>query len=286
MAFNLLAYAAAAQGINAALTALPSISDQTLRQNGNGYIVPLLNKIPFVFAFGPSMTRAQLRSTTLAQLAYQEIEPIQIVFPGADQLPSVANFAGGPCLLSPAEELDVFITNTAADGEYVLVWLSDGDLVPLPTFTPGAPSSGPAPSVGASGLVDIRTGQPFSVRATGATTLAVAGWSLVTLTMDQNLIPGHYQLIGGRARSANIVGWRVQLPGFAWRPGSFGNRGTLGTVSTTPDWPWQRYGGWGVWGEFDSIQLPAIEVISGVADTVEQFVLDLIRTGPITSLPH
>src|SRR5258708_27748450 len=124
MAFTVVAYAAAAQGINATLTALPSIADQSLRQNGNGYIVPLLNKIPFVFAFGPTMTRAQIRSTTLAQLAYQEIEPVQQAFPGASQFPSVANFVGGPCILSPSEELDVLITNTAADGEDVLVWLA------------------------------------------------------------------------------------------------------------------------------------------------------------------
>jgi hypothetical protein len=285
MSFTVVAYAAAAQGINATLTALPSISDQSLRQNGNGYIVPLLNKIPFVFAFGPTMTRAQIRSTTLAQLAYQEIEPVQQAFPGASQFPSVANFVGGPCILSPSEELDVLITNTAADGEYVLVWLADGDLVPLPTFTPGAAGGAAAASVGTSGLVDIRTGQPFSVRATGATTLVIAAWALCTLTLDQNLIPGHYQLIGARGRSANIVGFRVQLPGYAWRPGGFGNRGAA-AVPLTPDWPWQRYGGWGVWGEFDSIQLPAIEVLSNVADTTQQFTLDLIRVGPITSLQH
>jgi hypothetical protein len=286
MAYTLLAYAAAAQGISATLAALPSISDQSLRQNGNGYIVPLLTRIPFVFAFGPTMTRAQIKSTTLAQLALQEIEPINIAFPAASQWPSFANMVGAPLQLSPSEELDVLITNTAADGEYVLVWLSDGPLVPLPFFYGAVGPAGAGAAPGASGLADIRTGQPFSVRATAATTLVIASWALATLTMDQNLIPGHYQLIGARARSANIIGFRVQFPGYAWRPGGLGNRGTAGIVSTTPDIPQQRMGGWGVWGEFDSIQLPAIEVISNVADTVEQFVLDLIRVGPITSLPH
>ena len=278
--FTTVAFANAAQGINAALTALASVSDASLRQNGSGYIVPMLSRIPMIFAFGPTMTRAQISSTTLSQLAKQEVEPVNNTFPGSGAATSYGHYFGDPLQLSPFEELDCSITNTAADGEYVIVWLSDGPLLPAAYFGPAAGQSIATPAQGPGATPTLLTGQMFSVRATGATTLAVAGWTLCTLTMDQNLFPGHYQIIGARARSTNIVAFRFVVPGYAWRPGGIGNRSIA-----MPDLDEQRFGGWGIWAEFDSIQLPAIECLAQVADTSEIFLLDLVRTGPIASTP-
>lgn len=278
--FTTVAFAASAQGINASLTALPSIADASLRQNQNGYIVPMLSRVPMVFPFGPSMTRAQLSSVTLQQLAKQEVEPVNNTFPGSGAATAYGHYFGNPLQLTPFEELDCNITNTAADGEYVIVWLSDGPLLPSPYFGPAGGQGVSSPSNPGGNTPTILTGQMFTVRATGATTLTVAGWTLCTLTMDQNLFPGHYQIIGARARSTNIVAFRFVIPGYAWRPGGIGNRSIA-----MPDLDEQRYGGWGVWGEFDSIQLPAIECLAQVADTSETFALDLVRTGPVGSTP-
>ena len=278
--FHTVAYAASAQGINATLTALPSITDQALRTTGNGYVVPSLNHVPLIVAFGPSMTRAQISSVTLQQLAKQELKPLMTTFPTAGLATTPVELYGNPLDLTPFEELDVNITNTASDGEYVIVWLSDGPLNPLP-FSPAF--SGPYPAQqapGPGGTPTILTGQPFTLRATAAVTLTVAGWTLCQLTMDQNLFPGHYQIIGLEALSANIVAARFVAPGNAWRPGGIGRR-----VVSAPSMNRQRMGGWGVWAEFDSIQLPAIEVLAQVADTSETFDLDLIRTGPVSSQP-
>jgi hypothetical protein len=280
MAFTTIAYASTAAGINAALTALPSIPDQSLRQNVNGYIVPNLSRVPFMYARGASMTRAQLSSVTLQQLAKHEIRPIANAQPTGNQVPTGVPLYGDPLQLSPFEELDVNITNTASDAEFVLVWLSDGPLLPAPFFGAAAGQAVQAPAPGPGGSPQLLTGQGFSVKASSAVTTVAAAWTLCTLTMDQNLPPGHYQILGLRYEGATAECGRMVIPGYAWRPGGIGLFNPL-----VNDWDRQRYGGWGVWGEFDSIQLPAIEVLTSGADTSQIFTLDLVRTGPVGAMP-
>ena len=147
---------------------------------------------------------------------------------------------------------EILSNPAAAQRQWLVLWLADGP---------------PAPA----------TGRVFTVRATGATTLVLDQWTLVPLTLIENLPRGRYALVGMRARSAGAVAARVVGIGWRWRPGVLGcdAQGDL-------DHPMFRMGGLGVFGEFEDTDLPQIEFLSTVADTAEDVYLDLIqlRAGP------
>ena len=121
----------------------------------------------------------------------------------------------------------------------------------------------------------VTAGRQFTLRATGTTTLVDIAWTDVGLTLDENLPPGNYQVVGLRPESAGCVAGRV-----VFRTGSQDRPGALGTDSIL-DIQHQmfRHGQLGVWGEFPFTQIPGIEFLSVIADTAETVHLDLIRTG-------
>ena len=115
----------------------------------------------------------------------------------------------------------------------------------------------------------------FAVRGTGATTVVARAWSEVSLTLDDNLLPGDYQVIGARFEGATCIAGRVIFrTGDQWRPGALGNDDEVSL-----DHPMFRHGGLGIWGNFPFTQLPAMEYLCDVADTAQITFLDLVKVG-------
>lgn len=234
-----------------ALTAITPIPDPTLRVTGNDFLVPpQLPNIVLAAAMINSATatlRAEIQSPSLRATLNFDISPINngLVF---GSLPRLNRLWNTPLPLVGGEPLDVFVQNGANVMNRAFLTLSDG----------------PTQAVG---------GKIYTVRATGAATLATASWVNTTLTFGQTLPYGTYNMVGFRAWSANMVFARVFFVGYPWRPGA-----PALNAEDNNEWTDFRFGNVGVWGQFVNTVPPTIDCM-GVTDTAQNFFLDLIKVA-------
>ena len=237
---------------------LTALVDQRLFTQGDDLRVPPLNMVIAAAggADGVVAPRLRLDSPTLDAMVRYEISPLNSQNAAAvepDNPQAMDDLRMAPLLLGVDEILQVQLLSNpaAAQDQWALIWFAD--IVPQP----------------------VSGGRPFTVRATGTTTLTVNVWSTVDITLDENIPPGNYQVIGIRPDSLGCVAGRLIFrTGDFWRPGALGVDAALDLQH-----PMFRHGAMGVLGEFPFTQLPAIEFLSVVADTVETVHLDLIRIG-------
>lgn len=237
---------------------LAALADQRLFTQGDDLRVPPLNMVVAAAGGADAVVQPRLRldSPTLDQMVRYEISPLNSQDAAAvepDSPQKMDDLRRAPLLLGVDEILQVqLLSNPAAvQDQWALLWFADQ--VPQP----------------------VSGGRPFTVRATGTVTLTVNVWSTVDITLDENIPPGNYQVIGLRPESLGCVAGRLIFrTGDFWRPGALG-------VDTVIDIQHSmfRHGEMGVLGEFPFTQLPAIEFLSVIADTVETVHLDLIRIG-------
>lgn len=234
---------------SAAMINLAAIPDPSMRIEGNNVIVPAsVNAIVGCWANGVNLDRAQLQSPSLRRILNYEISPVAISASNPAPFP-IIDKRMTPIILDPDEPLSCVAAESGvgATRQNVFVCL-------------------------APGAVEIPTGDVRSVRVTASTTLGTFGWTNGSLTFDQSLPAGRYQLVGGRFRSAGLLAWRAVFVGGIWRPGAPGF-----ATDALVDPEMFRMGRMGVWGEFDHNLPPTIDFFSTSADTSEVGVLDLIK---------
>jgi hypothetical protein len=248
--FTLVAYSSAAPGINAALTALAAVPDPHVRVVGNDIIVP--GDFKFYWGgtgIGPTMTRAQMSSPSLRRTFLPEIAPIDIgaALPASPR--KIILRDDDPLPLDTGEALDAFITNTASDRETVLAFL------------------GPGPS-------KIDTRPSYTMRVTATPTAVAGAWTNGSITFDQALPAGNYDLVGARFRSTNLIAFRFVFVSGTYRPGAIGYAST-----TSLDYDKFRDGNLGIWGQFKHNTPPTVDFLANAADASFTGELDLVYTG-------
>jgi hypothetical protein len=235
-----------------ALTKIAAVADQAIRTDGDDLVVPagipnLLAEAALSAQTGPSY--AQASSPSLRQLANQDIDPIVagVVFGGN---PAVQGHLMNPRMLKANESVNFLIAATggSAAANYGLLWLGDGAITKV-------------------------TGNMFSIRATGTAALSAGVWVNTSITFEETLPAGTYNVVGLRAVGAHLVAARLSLVGGAFRPG-------VPAVNAVGDreYPFGRYGSMGSFGVFDVNQPPTIDCL-GVTDTTQVFMLDLVKTS-------
>jgi hypothetical protein len=244
--------AAFGQSVDLAATVkqLNAVQDQVLTTSGAAIRVP--TAAPFLVGYGAlcgntTPISAQIQSPTLREVVQIDVEPLVGALVFANPPPGFLN-QDAPVQLTPNEDLNFAMkaTGGAATQNYGLVWLSDGPLQPV-------------------------KGQIFAVAATAAIALAADVWVNGNLTFGQTLPAGRYQVVGMRARGANLVAARLVFVGGTLRPGVAAVT-ALGNI----DAPEFRDGRAGVFGEFDNTTPPTLDAL-GVTDTAQSLVLDLIK---------
>lgn len=241
----------------AAFANLAALVDDRLFTQGDDIRVPDLNRVILAAGGADAIAepRMRLTSPTLDELTRYEISPLNsqdAAHVEPDSPPKIDDLRGNPLLLGVDEILQCELNNNpaAVQEQWCLLWFAD---------------QAPAP---------VQAGRPFTVRGTGTTTLVDLAWTPVNITLDDNLTPGNYQIIGLRPESLGCVAARViNRLGDNNRPGALG-MDTIRDIGS----PIFRHGALGVWATFPFTQLPAFEFFAVIADTVETIHLDLIRT--------
>jgi hypothetical protein len=103
-------------------------------------------------------------------------------------------------------------------------------------------------------------GEIHQVHFTCAPTLAAGTWEFSHIDIPEALPVGRYQVVGARVESPTSIAFRFVPHTSGNRPG-----GMCVPSNAFIEDPLQRKGGLGVWFEFDSVQLPGIEVIDSAA---------------------
>ena len=229
------------------LYAINAVADPHLRVSDDDIWVPsALPMLAGCIFMGINLTEARMESPTLRTLTPIDIVPFELAaIPSSD--PKAVLQPGAPKTVGATEALNAKITATAANKLTVLAFLCDGPLAPV-------------------------TGEIFTVKCTTTITLTAYAWTNAALTFAQSLPSGRYQIVGMRAKSANLIAARLVISGFAWRPGCIGCQ-AFNHIERVE----LRHGRMGVWGEFDHDVPPTVDFLSAAADTNPEVWLDLIK---------
>jgi hypothetical protein len=246
---HLAAWEQSVQIVNV-LQPINAVQDPVITTSGADVRVPngLANVIGLAALINDATAvRAQLTSPSLRATMPVDLEPI-IVGKVFGSLPEALIHGDSPIPVMADESLNFQCqSNAAAPVLHTgLVWMSDGAV---------QPAKGPI----------------FTVRATAACALTAATWINGNLTFGTVLPAGSYQVVGMRARGANLRAARLVFIGGTFRPGVAAVN-ALGNVD-----PWYfRSGGMGVFGQFDNTTPPTVDCL-GDTDTTQVFEFDLIK---------
>lgn len=245
--FTIVGYSQS-QDTGGVLTAVDALLDPHVRVQGKDVIVPSLNKLIGAFVTGANAQGAQFQSPTLRRFVNLDLYPFNQVADTGSPFAFIDR-SEQPIELTVDEALNAYYAESAAGAErcYIAALLGDGDH-------------------------RIPSGEIFTVRASGTTTLVANAWTNVPLTFTQVLPAGRYACVGAQAYTANGVFFRFYPNAFEWRPGYLTNGfGFAGMGSR------QRYGGLGVWFEFNHNTPPTCDFLANGASTSENVWLDLIK---------
>jgi len=233
-------------------TAIAGVLDGILtRSAGNAFIAPGGATLAASIGGGVNASRQRINTPAARQTALPQIAPLGtgVTATNPQNLAYWGQFGIKP---ADADEVSVEATHTdaAPQIQWNLMWWMFGRKQPQPGMT-------------------------YRTRFTGAIAGVVGSWALGALAFDQTLPSGIYEIQGMDIFGANLLGARLVFPGGSWRPGVLAHN----TLSTVPR-PEFTDGSFGAFGQFDSVNVPQLEIYVEAANTAQEGFLDLVRVGP------
>jgi hypothetical protein len=240
---------------------LAAIADSQLTVNSPRITVPSLNQVVLAAAGAENTVAplARLVAPSIKARLRHHLSPVNVAAAAAVLPMSPARLVDlrdDPIVLVPSEQLtaELFSNPAAVQIQWVLVWFADAKPAPI-------------------------TGAIVTARATVANALVAGAWSLNTLTFDEQIERGRYQVVGFRPMSTTLIAARLLIPGQAYRPGALG-AANISDVSSDIF----RHGNLGALGEFEDVDNLQVESLAAAADAaaVQQYLVDLVqlRAGP------
>lgn len=245
--FHLLAYAASIAQTN--FVDIAAISDQIITIQ-NGHFLPPKNMRLLAAAFlSATANRARIVSPKIRQVTTSDlIRPVNVGALPVDRH-KLADFRNNPFLIMGLEELEVDGLQTSAGNEdaAAFLWLTEG-LVPPPA------------------------GDVYTFRGTSTTAAVANTWTDITVTWNDILPTGRYAVVGMECQATNQRAARLILPNQFYRPGCL----AIAAIGDKSDDMFMK-GGLGKWGEFESTDMPRVQVFNNGTDNAHVVMLDLVR---------
>jgi hypothetical protein len=218
----------------------------------NSHFFPSVNWQLLALYFGAATpTRARIVTPTFRQVTTPFVRPMNTdIVPG--NLPGIADYRNNPLTLRPLEEIQLLGTQTTGGAAVVagVGWVTKTGIQPVPT------------------------GDIFTMRGTGATTVVAGSWTQVTVTWADTLPNGRYAIVGGVFQGTTCIAGRFILENQVERPGGLGVSAL--DLNTSPIF---AKGNLGIWGTFDGNRMPNLEVLCNAADTAQELYMDIIKVG-------
>lgn len=253
--------AAAAQTLADAITPVP---DQFYRVNGD-YLypqkyAPYLGGVFFSGVSTPAVCQVYQPKIT-PNNAYQFIKSVLVG--AANAHPGFTDLSKRPLKLMEDEQLAVRAINATAEANLIALFLTAGRISQA--------------ALDAVSPTHMLTGYTATNCVAGAWTNAVMVW-------DQALPKGEYCVVGMKASLAGAGNGVVRLvfPENSWHPGVLANISTVLTLNTAgPSGSPEPFEHWPLMPElkFSNVNLPGIQMLSGIVDTDGLFELMLQKVS-------
>lgn len=226
-----------------------AVTDNALTIQNNHIIPQRDSNLLYAAACGATITRARLNTPKLGVITSPHIVQLNAALTfGNPQM--FQDYFDNPLLLRGLEELQVFVTHTAATAE------QNAFVGAIDTGRQLAPP-----------------GDIYTIRGTAVGTLVANSWTNVgTITWNNTLPTGQYMIVGGTFFSATALAGRFILENIPWRPGSL----AIQSLSNRIDKRF-RFGDMGVWGLFHNTAMPQVEILATGADAAETIFMDIIK---------
>lgn len=236
---------------NTANTVVTPLQDDILTIANNRFQMPFDCQLLLGCVMAATLNRARLNYAQLRAVTPEYLRPIEAAVIPSD-LPSVAEFWDRPFNFPLAAQLALEATSDVAMGTERftgLIWLSTG-IDPVPV------------------------GDVYWARFTSTTAAVANAWTSLAITLEQDLPPGRWWLVGSELQSTNAIAHRWILPGQVWRPGSLSIT-ALGN-QTHPAFYNRRLG---IYGSFQSDLLPTCQVLANAANAAHTGWMQLVRAA-------
>lgn len=249
--FHLLGYSVV-KGASEVLTALPPMADQLFPNNQNNqFVMPQQVQLIAVHLAGANVGRGQINSPSLRTVGLPDIYPVTLSV-AVPNLPQLDFFYGTGPIIPKGDPLEIDSSNSlnAADTQYALAWVADGNR-------------------------NVAPGQSVKIRATSPGVAAgTFNWQPQALTLSTQLPYGTWAVTGLVCTAANLNAGRLIFVGGGWRPGCLAGNGFGG-------YPNQLFtsGLLGEYGRFESNAQPSAEVFALGATGVINWYLDLVKVS-------
>ncbi len=235
---------------DSALDIQPVVDDIFAIQN-NHFLPQRDHDLLYAAFLSQDSVTARIITPSLRQITTPYIRPVNGTLLPGDQ-PNVADYRKNPLRLRGLEELQIEAEQTAvgAADVYIIAGVEYSPLQPMPS------------------------GDIYSLRGVGTTTVTADAWSTVDITWQDTLPTGNYVVVGMEAFGTTCEAARLIFEDQVPRPGGLG-----GATEEDASHEMFRKGGIGVWGRFDANRMPIPQFLCNAADTAQIIYLDIIRIG-------
>ena len=218
--------------------------------SGSNFIAPRDTVIGAAAGGGTDAARQRINTPSARYVSFPSIAPLgtgtTITNP-----PNLAFWGAMGVRPNDADEISVEAvhSNVGAQVQWSLMWLLFGKK----NWTPG---------------------RQYRTRFTASITATVGLWVSGAITFDQTLPSGVYEIQGMNVFGSNLLAARLIFPGGGWRPGVM----AMNTLSSTCR-PEFLDGSFGAFGQFDSVNVPQLEIYAEAANSSQEGFLDLVRVS-------
>lgn len=227
-----------------------AVQDSILTITNNNFLLPARAQIKWVYGAGVGMDRLRLNVPPLRYVGLPSLVPINVTaaVPSPFNLVDLEN---RPVFVDPIDQVEIDTTNTDAGAQNHFV-------VAAFAFGRKEPAAGPV----------------YRVRATAAITGSTGTWVNGSMTMDQSLPQGRYEVVGLDLTGTNLIAGRLVFPGASFRPGAIARNS-----ASSLKHPYFDTNSMGSYGFFDFPNLPTLDIFVGGANTAQVIYMDLVRVS-------
>jgi hypothetical protein len=237
---------------NVAGTDVNALADQVLSIQNNHFVLDRPMDLIAAMAMSATLTRARVASATMRMVANPYIRPtITAAIPPAN--PNIWLLDHSPFRIPPYEEIQCLATSGVAMTEpfTALIFLS-------------------------TGVERVTQGNIYPIRWTSTTAAVANTWTDLTITFEDTLPSGVYEMVLSECASTNAQAHRWIVPNLYWRPGfpSVAAAGSRLPYAISE-------GQWGAMGRFRSNNLPRVQVLVNGTDNSHTGFLHVVKVADL-----
>lgn len=231
---------------------MPLVNDGVLTRQNNHAILPQQGQLLLGVTMSADADRTLLNTPSVRYVGLPSVVPVN-ASATVPTNPAIYDMTDAPLMIPPSDEIAIQGTqnNVGAQTMYTGVWFGFGRR-------------------------EVPAGQRYRVRGTATITGSTGAWVNGSITMDTVLPQGNYAMVGLDVVGAGLFLARLIVPGTSYRPGVL-CRQSAGLVPSKIF----TNGVLGVYCEFNSVNVPNLEILQVSANTAQVIYMDVVRLGGV-----